>query len=668
MQENNAFKRVTNVFFRLSLKAKLTLAFLVILILPLLISNVISYEQGKNTVDDQITSSEQNSVNIVNQTIDQFISAQEQNIDFLSRAISAADIKNDKNDEIRDLLNKIQKSSVNVEQTYVGTENGSFMNEPTSFKNPPGYDPRERPWYQEAMKANGKVIITDPYISQSSKQMVVTISQKAVDGQGVVAVNLRLGSITDMLSSIKVGKQGYLSLLDKNNVIISDPKEKNGSKAKGSFYKTIHSGNSGQINVVHKGKKEKLSYETNRLTGWKIVGTMYQDEVNQAVHPILTKTIIVFVIALVIALLFIYFIIRAITRPIALLMNSADKVSEGDLRHPIVIKSRDEIGQLGHSFERMRLSLTQVVSEIENKATSLAASSEELSASTNQNSKATEQITQSIQELSLGSEQQSRSIDESTQTAIEMVTTINEISESSNEVASAAINTSSVVNEGNEAINVAVHQMQLIKQTVSDLADKLKTLGEYSANIDQIINVITEIADQTNLLALNAAIEAARAGEQGKGFAVVADEVRKLAEQSSQSTDKIRGVVTAIQRETDQALQSMDTGRVEVDKGIEVVNSAGESFKNIKQLGDSVTSQVQNVSAAVQEIAASTEQSVRTFEGISEISKQTLTGAQDVSATTEEQLASMEEISLSAENLSKMAEELQGIIERFKIN
>ena len=668
MQENKAFKRTTNAFFRLSLKAKLTLAFLVILILPLLISNIISYEQAKNTVDDQVTASEQNSVNIVNQTIDQFISAQEQNIDYLSRAIPAEDIKNDKNDEVRDLLNKIQKSSANAEQTYVGTENGSFMNEPTSFKNPPGYDPRERPWYQDAMKANGKVIITDPYVSQSSKQMVVTIAQKAVDGQGVVAINLRLGSLTDMLSSIKVGKQGYLSLLDKNNVIISDPTEKNGSKAKGSFYKTIHSGNSGQINVVSKGKKEKLSYETNGLTGWKIVGTMYQNEVAQAVHPILTKTIIVLVVALVLALLLIYFIIRTITRPIALLMHSADRVSEGDLRNPITIKSQDEIGQLGHSFERMRVSLTQVVSEIENKATSLAASSEELSASTDQNSKATEQITQSIQELSLGSERQSRSIDESTQTAIEMVTTINEISESSNEVASAAINTSSVVNEGNEAIDVAVHQMQLIKQTVSELEDKLKTLGEYSANIDQIVNVITEIADRTNLLALNAAIEAARAGEQGKGFAVVADEVRKLAEQSSQSTDKIREVVTAIQEETDRALQSMDTGRIEVDKGIEMVNSAGESFKNIKQLGDSVTSQVQNVSAAVQEIAASTEQSVRTFEGISEISKQTLTGTQDVSATTEEQLASMEEIALSAENLSKMAEDLQGIIERFKMN
>ncbi|GGE34603.1 methyl-accepting chemotaxis protein McpA [Pullulanibacillus camelliae] len=667
MQENNAFKRAISVLFHLSLKAKLTLSFLVILIVPLVVSNWISYKDAENTVDSQMMNSEHNSVNIVNQTIDQFISAQEQNIDYLAQAIPAADINNNENKKTREILNKIQKSSANVEQTYVGTETGSFMNEPTSFKNPPDYDPRKRPWYQDAMKANGKVIITDPYVSQSSKQMVVTIAQKTQDGQGVAAVNLRLDSITNMLSSIKVGQHGYLSLLDKNNMIISDPKEKEGTKAKGSFYKTIHSGNSGDLNVVHKGKQERLSYETNKLTGWKIIGTMYQDEVDQAVHPILTKTIIVLVISLILAGLLIFLIIRSITRPLALLMDSADKVSEGDLRAPVVIKTQDEIGQLGHAFERMRTSLIQVVSEIESKATSLAASSEELSASTNQNSKATEQITQSIQELSLGAERQSRKIDESTQSAIEMVTTIQEISESSNEVASTAINTSNVVNEGNEAVEVSVQQMQFIKNTVSELAEKLKTLGEYSANIDQIINVITEIADQTNLLALNAAIEAARAGEQGKGFAVVADEVRKLAEQSSQSTDKIREVVTAIQKETDLALQSMETGKVEVDKGIDVVNSAGESFKNIKQFVDNVTSQIQNVSAAVQEIAASTEQNVRTFEDISEISKQTSAGTQDVSATTEEQLASMEEISSSAENLSEMAEELQGIIERFKI-
>ncbi|MBM7680811.1 methyl-accepting chemotaxis protein [Pullulanibacillus pueri] len=643
------------------------ISFLIILIVPICFSTYFSLDSTSKKMDEQITSSAQNSVKIVNQTIDQFISAQEQNIDYLSHAIDASAIQDDKDEATRTLLNQIQDASPNVEQTYIGTETGSFMNAPTSFKNPPGYDPRERPWYQEAMKNKGKAIITEPYVSQSSKKMVVTIAQATKDGKGVVAVNLKLDSLTNMMSKIKIGESGYLILLDQTNKYISHPTEKAGTTPKLAVYKKVNKLESGQFNYQSDDAEKKMVFATNDLTGWKIVGTMYQSEVTDAVHPILLKSLIVLIVALILGGALIYFVVRMIIRPIKQLIRSADEVSQGDLRKPIVLKSKDEIGQLGRSFEQMRSSLVTVISEISEKATSLAASSEELSASTDQNSQATQQITQAIQELGIGAEQQSRSIEASTQSALDMVQTIQEIATSSNKVSSTAVETTHIVKEGNEAIEVTVEQMQSIKKTVSDLAYKLKTLSQHSANIGQIIGVITEIADQTNLLALNAAIEAARAGEQGKGFAVVADEVRKLAEQSATSTDKIRQVITTIQSETDEALKSMELGKTEVDKGIDIVNHAGESFKNIKQFVDEVTSQIQNVSASVQEINAGTEQNVKTFEEVSEISEQTSAGVQDVSASTEEQLASMEEISSSAEVLSEMAEELQQIIEKFKV-
>ena len=664
---NTIIKRLKGILLNQTVKSKLIISFLIILIVPLAISSYVSYRSVSNTVDAKISNSAQNSVKIVNQTIDQFITFQEQNINFLSKGIEAATITDNDDEATRTLLDNIQNSTNFVEQTYVGTENGSFMNSPTSFKNPPGYDPRERPWYQEAMKQKGKVVITEPYVSQSSKKMVVTIAKVTEDGKGVVAVNLKLDSITQMMSKIKVGTSGYMILLDQNNKYISHPSEKAGSVAKEDVFKKVQVNKSGQYNYSIDDTSKKMLFETNDETGWKIIGTMNQSEVQDAVRPVLIKNLIVLFVSFLIGGFLIYFIIRSIINPIKKLMDSSEKVSKGDLREQLAFHSNDEIGQLGRSFERMRTSLVKVISEINDKATSLAASSEELSASTNQNSKATEHITNAMQELGIGVENQTKSIEMSTQTALEMVDTIQQIATSSNTVSATAVETNNVVNEGNQAIVTSVKQMQFIKETVSDLANKVKRLSDHSSKISDIIGVITEIANQTNLLALNAAIEAARAGEQGKGFAVVATEVRKLAEQSSRSTEKIRDVISTIQSETTDALESMELGKEEVEKGINVVNTAGDSFENIKQFVGEVTKQIQNVSASVQEIAASTEQNVKTFEEVSRISEQSAAGVQDVSASAEEQLASMEEISSSAEVLSEMAEELQQIIDKFKL-
>jgi methyl-accepting chemotaxis protein len=654
-------------FWNQSIRSKLIISFLFLLIVPLAISNYISYNSVKTTMDGEISNSAQNSMNTVNQSIDQYINAQKQNISFLSSAIDAASIVDNQDKKTRTLLSKIQGVSTNVEQTFVGTENGSFINYPTSFKNPPGYDPRQRPWYQEAMKQKGKVFITAPYVSKSSKKMVVTVCEATKDGKGVVAVNLKLNAITNMLSSIKIGKSGYLELVDQNNAYISSPNNKAGSTAKDKVFNNIQQKDNGEVTTTIQGDQKFVLFNTNKETGWKVIGMLSGSEVTNAVHPILYRTLLVLIIALILGGLIIYFVIRSIISPIKLLIRSAEKVSEGDLSDPVELKSNDEISQLGNAFEHMRQSLVSLITKINDKSTSLAAYSEELSASTTQNSKAIEYVTQSIQELGIGAESQSRSIEVSTQSAMAMVSTIQEVAKNSNEVAFTAVQTSDVVNEGNKAIDSTVSQMQFIKETVSGLASEIQRLSDHSVNIGKIIGVITEIAEQTNLLALNAAIEAARAGEQGKGFGVVASEIRKLAEQSAQSTEQIRKVITTIQEETSDVLNSMEVGKVEVDKGINIANNAGESFKNIKDFVANVTDQIHNVSAAVQQISSGTEDNVKTFEEVSKISEQTAASVQEVSATTEEQLASIEEISSSAETLSSMAEELQEIIDEFKI-
>ncbi|MBB5335424.1 methyl-accepting chemotaxis protein [Pectinatus brassicae] len=221
--------------------------------------------------------------------------------------------------------------------------------------------------------------------------------------------------------------------------------------------------------------------------------------------------------------------------------------------------------------------------------------------------------------------------------------------------------------EGGKSIKNAVNQMEIINNKVSHSANVVVALGNQSKEIGQIVNTISDIAGQTNLLALNAAIEAARAGEQGKGFAVVADEVRKLAEQSQTAAKQIADLIAQIQMHTDSAVVAMNEGSAEVKLGTEVVDMAGRTFADIVKLVNQVSGQVREIAGAVKDITNSSEEVVNSVNEIDIISRDTAAQAETVSAVTEEQSAAMDEITSSSAALAKMAEELSEAISIFKL-
>ncbi|TWI59714.1 methyl-accepting chemotaxis protein [Halalkalibacter nanhaiisediminis] len=357
-----------------------------------------------------------------------------------------------------------------------------------------------------------------------------------------------------------------------------------------------------------------------------------------------------------------------IVKPLKILLERVNLIATGDLSgDEMIVNKKDEIGLLTIAFNEMRNSLRRVISKTSSMSEQVAATAEQLSASSQETSAATDEIASTIQSVTETSEHTVTRSKESTQSALQVSDGVEKITFATAGASELAENAAKQASDGEQAIGRAVNQIRTIHETVSESAKLIQQLGERSKEIGNILGLITSISEQTNLLALNAAIEAARAGEHGKGFAVVADEVRKLAEESRVSAEKISTMIQLIQADTKKAVEEMTRGTEEVEIGTKVVNEVGESFTSILNAVNQVTNEMYNVSNATQQIAMNAIQLNEALAEMEESSVQSAEHAQSVAASTEEQLASMEEIASSAEMLNQLANELREEVTKFKV-
>ncbi|MBM7580150.1 methyl-accepting chemotaxis protein [Jeotgalibacillus terrae] len=360
---------------------------------------------------------------------------------------------------------------------------------------------------------------------------------------------------------------------------------------------------------------------------------------------------------------------QSIGGPLKRVASRMERVSEGDLtREPLTSKRKDEIGTLVAATNKMQEDLKSVVGKIAEATDNVSAQSEELTQSANEVREGSEQIAVTMQEIASGTEAQATNAGTLSETMEGFTVKIQETNEQSQAISTRSRDVMSSAEEGSQMMESSIQQMMIIDQVMTDAVSKVRGLDEQTNEITKLVGVIRDIAEQTNLLALNAAIEAARAGEQGKGFAVVADEVRKLAEQVANSVNDITGIVTGIQSGSQVVVGSLEKGYEEVNAGTQQIALTGEKFNEINGSIKEMIQMVDRISENLEGISGSSQTMNASVQEIASISEESAAGVEEAAASSEQSLSTMETITASADELAGLAEELAGEVRKFKLN
>lgn len=586
--------------------------------------------------------------------------------------------------------------------------------------------------YYKMVAETRKPFIGEPIPSKATGNLVVTVSVPIINGDrflGVLMGSVNVDGLQKLLFKNKLSGNGYYFAVNKKGQIFVHPDQSVASKLTDAsdfpVIKRVLKGEKGNDTAVWEGETQLLGYAPMPETGWGVVTVQFAKDLyaplEKLKHQVISFSVIAIIIVTAIAVLFAIRLTKPLGKLVAMLKDIAQ--GDGDLTARLNINSKNEFGELAYWYNVFVGRIQEIMRQVGRAAEEVASTSGQLSSATEQNSSATQQITGAVNELATGSSEQTRVINNTVGVMQQFARSVNGIAEGAREQAQSVSFTSDKINtiaerakeltnrtqsfskastenfnaacNGGDAVKRSIESMNRIKDAVTHSSTRISQLGEQSQQIGEIIRVIDDIAEQTNLLALNAAIEAARAGEHGKGFAVVADEVRKLAERSGKATKEIAVLITGIQRDTSASVEAMQVGTQEVEKGVNVVTEAGDALeeilnivqKNGTELNEvlnvineisvsaiEVSDAAQNVAAIAEENTASTEemaagssQMEKSITSIAAVVEQSAASTEELSASLEEVNDTTEEMAASAQDLFKMAIGLKELVNQFRV-
>ena len=529
---------------------------------------------------------------------------------------------------------------------YFGDSQGSFTIRPDS-KMPDGYDPRTRPWYKDAINSTS-TSLTEPYIDAATGQMVITIGtavKKAGQTLGVVGADLTLETITDNINSLNFNGMGYAFLVNSDGKILVHPNKELATKNLKDIYGQATPAISTNISEVKfDGKTRILTFAPIKglgNTNWYVGLSIDKEKAFSALSDFRTTAIIATLIAVVSIIALLGLLIRLLMQPLHVMTRAMQNIAEGegDLTRRLNVESQDEFGTLGTAFnhfvQRIHTSISEVAS-------------------------ATEHVNEVALRVVSASNSSMVNSDEQANRTNSVAAAINELGAAAHEIARNAAQAShqasdarGLAEEGQQVVERSINSMQQLSQMLSTSSGHIESLNDKTVNIGQILEVITSISQQTNLLALNAAIEAARAGEAGRGFAVVADEVRNLAHRTQESAQQVQTMIEELQISARESVSTMEESQRHSQNSVEIANRAGERLV-------SVTERIGEIDGMNQSVATATEEQTSVVESIN-------VDITEINTLNQEGVENLQSTLRACSDLEQQAARLKHLVGSFRI-
>lgn len=657
-----------------SIRVKLLAVLIAVSLLPVGVLGFFAYSTTNNSMTNEFHRATSETLREVNRGIDNYFTGLSGNLNMLSNNIDFKEIVIHPDFQVYalGLLQNVKESRKDIDSIYMATPDKHITIFP-SVTLPKDFDPTTRPWYKNAVANKGKITFTDPYRDTSTGQMMVSIS-KTVENNGefvgVLSMDINLYEVAKVLSGITISSKGYAFITDSNGIMIAHPDSTligSNIATTLSYWSNAQKNENGHQTFVYNGENKFINYTTNQQTGWRVMASLPVTELTSKTDVILKVTLFTIGVVAVIAIIVSIIVSSGIASRLKKLGSTFEKAAEGDLTVSVNINTKDEFEEVGNHFNLMMKKIAELIHNVKASSEVVGSNSKTISNMANETNRAINEVALTIDQVAQGASETSQDIQNGVDSLQVLAGQIESIDRLAGEMITISEKSNSLGRDGLGIVAKLTDATEKNNRAATEAGIVVSEMNSATGQIGLITDTINNIASQTNLLALNAAIEAARAGEAGRGFSVVADEIRKLAEQSTSATNQIQGLITAIKDKSTKAVQSMEEAKeIVVEQNLAVSNTK-DIFNKILETIEELLNGINNIQASIIETNEGKDEIITRMQNISAVSEESSASAEEVSATTQEVTATMNEFTNSAAELQELSRKLEDQINKFKL-